>query len=104
MEQHLSQTAHLGSFAHQRFHLITDAVRRNPVIIIPMHDEIALAGLNTLIAFCAYGLALRGAHVFHPGIGWRKISHAILSVIQNYKFAVGIVLLQEILYRERHKA
>src|SRR5882724_7953766 len=104
MEQHLPETADFRSFAKQCFYLIANAVGRNPVIVIPVHDEVALAGLHALIAFCAHSLALRRPYVFYPRISWRQVGDAILAVIQNYKFAIGIVLLQKILYRQRHKS
>ena len=50
MKQQAGQTADLRAVAQKRLHLAADAVGGHPVVIVPMEDEIAAAGLDALVA------------------------------------------------------
>jgi hypothetical protein len=79
-------------------------LRPCPIIIIPVHDQATAAGLHALIAFDPECLFLGKAHVLHAGIQWEPIGHAVLAVIENQQFLIGIILPQKILDGQRHKA
>src|SRR5262249_3929610 len=84
------------------FDLIADSAGRHPVVVVPMHYQIASACDHALIAFLAQRPTPRRALVTDLGVIGYEIIDALVAIVQYDEFLVLIVLPLKASDRERH--
>lgn len=103
VEKHGAQTAHVRVFAPQSIDLIRDAMRRGPVIIVPVHDKAAATPPDAFIAFEAEALLLCVAGIADARVVRDEVDDGVGAVVENDELALGIVLREEGADGARHK-
>src|SRR5882724_2233503 len=71
-------------------------MRCEPVIVVPMEDQIAAALSDAEISFRAQGRSAVKALVPNARIRWDEVLDADITVVEDDKLTVRIVLSQEI--------
>ncbi|HEY3138382.1 MAG TPA: hypothetical protein VGL29_20330, partial [Blastocatellia bacterium] len=101
-EEHSLKTADFCSFPEQRVDLIANSVWRHPIVVVPMHYQIASACDHTFITFIAQRSESRHASITNLRIRRNKIRDTLGAIVQYDEFLVLIVLRLKASDRERH--
>jgi hypothetical protein len=76
--------------------LVREAVRRVPVVVVPVHDDVATGLAHALVALGAQGEPPRLANVADLGVGGDQVADGVVAVIHDDQLLVGVILAQEV--------
>ena len=103
-KQHAIETANIDIGGKERLDLKAQALRRVPIVVIPMGDNVAVRLLTSPVPFGADGLSAMMAQIADSWVNGNKVGDRILAIVEDHKFFVRIILSQKQPDRLRHEA
>src|SRR5262249_10925381 len=94
-KQHAIETANIGIASGEHLHLKAQAMRRVPVVIVPMGNDLAARFFASVVAFGADRLAVMMAKITDLRVRRDEIGDRIVAVVEDHQFPFGIILRQE---------
>ena len=88
----VAQTTHLCSLPRQFVNLPAEPMRRHPVVVVPVRDQVAATEFTSEIAFCSQRQFAFEALVTNSFVSGNQIGDAVLPVVEDDQFLVWIVL------------
>jgi hypothetical protein len=102
-EEHLAQPADLGAGGAHGLVLQGDALGAVPVVVVPVHQQVAAGELHAAVALEAEGDAGIQAHIAQARVGGQQVAHRVVAVVEDQQLAGRVALAQEAGDRPRHK-
>src|SRR5262249_9719490 len=97
------KTAQVEAFMEKRRYLIRQPLRRAPVVVVPVHDDLTAGLVAGQISLRAYALGPRYTGVVNPRVFRHQIIDWIDTIVDHDQLARRIVLPQETLNRGGQK-